>query len=662
MGNKKIETLKYLYLFFICFLMSSMETTLRAPICGIFGHVDSGKTSFLSKLKSFETIEAGGITQGTTSVFIPIDKIKSMCKKIIDLKELYGRKKTSEEFEIKIPGILFIDTPGHEAFGNFRRKTACICDMALVIIDIEKGVEPQAVESIQMLTENKIPFIVCLTKLDKVTGWNIVQTPNLRQSIKNQSPETMIIVNTMLADIKYELSKSQIDAEFYFNNKTPKKTVSIIPVSNLTGEGFNDLINYLIFMTQNFIPDRLIPSDEIKGFVMSKSFDKTLGWTAQIILASGTLRNTNQIVITTCDGPVKSVIRNMIGVELNPDTNRFTRSYFSTQTASASITLFAPHLENIVTGSYLYVPDTRDDIDTICEKISNSEIRESFITRIRHENSEKLGYYMFTSSEDEFEAGYNAFSSNQIQIHDGAYGPLTTKAIDFFEIVSDKMIKTHGLDRTLSTRDKNGKIFQEKLLEYKIILYYTSLENKPHNFDDLVEYAKQKEITILHNDVVYRLIDDFRTLQSTIIQSRQELYLNQSFVITPCELKLLKQHVYLKGGSQAFVIGFKVVEGTVNVGTIILAKCKNGKILNLGSVASIEKTKEKVSSATKNSEVCIKITNPEHYLWQKDFTDEDTFISGMTREGVEILKRDFRSRLGKNEWILAVKIVKLLGI
>ncbi len=648
-----------------------MSSILRSPICGIFGHVDSGKTSFLSKLKSFETVEAGGITQGVSSVFIPMDKIKSMCKKIIDLKEVLmpGKDKeqpanSSGEFEIKIPGILFIDTPGHEAFGNFRQKAADVCDMGIIIVDIEKGVEPQAVESVQMLINKKIPFIVVLTKLDKVAGWEVVDTPNLRQSIKNQSQETMTELNMKMEDIKYELSKSQISAEFYFKNKTPRKTVSMIPVSNKSGEGFNDLVNYLIFITQNFMENKLTIINKLKAFVMDKSFDKTLGWTANVILASGKLKTTDNLVISTSEGPVKSVIRNMIGIQFDKSKNRFARANYNEQEASSSITLFAPNLENIIIGSYVNIYNTEEEFVEISERIAQTDIKPSFVSTIRKEANDKkeLGFYMVCSTEDEFEAGYQVFKSSGIPIINGACGPLTEKEIDLFEINSNKLIKVHGLANVLKGITTREKPFVENLLEYKTILYYTGSDKKPSNYDQLVEYAKSKEITILFNDVVYKLVDDFTSHRNQILKSRQDLYLKEGFVMTPCELKLLKQHVYLKGGSAEFVIGFKVSDGTLNVGTNISCVKANKQIINLGQVVSIEKTKEKIESASKNLEVCIKLNNPEHYSWQKDFNEKDTFITGMTRESVELLKRDFRTRLSKEEWVLAVKIVKTLGV
>jgi small GTP-binding protein len=673
---------------------------LRAPICGIFGHVDSGKTSFLSKLKSFEIVEAGDITQGISSVFIPIDKIKSMCEKIIDLKELFNQKKDKDtDFEIKIPGILFIDTPGHEAFSNFRKKAADICDFAIVIIDIQKGVEPQAVESIQMLTSKRIPFIVVLTKLDKVNEWKIIDTSNLKQSLKIQNQDTIIQLNMLMEDIKFELSKSQIIAEFYFKNKTPRKIVSMIPISNKSGEGFNDLINYLIFIIQNFMENRLTIVSKLNAIVIDKSFDKNLGWTINIILASGTLKTGDNIIISTQNGPIKSVIRNMIGIQYDNLKQKFIRSNYSNQTASCAITLFAPNLENIIIGSHIFIYNSEIEYNDICSKIESCDIKENFISKIKKEShaAKQLGFYLFTSSEDEFEAGYQVFKTNNIPIINGSYGPLTEKEIDMFEVNMNNLIKNHNLDNELTCvsfakqkpqgessvsfvkqkpqgessvsfvkqkpqDDACKKYYQENLLEYKIMIYYTSQDKKPNNFEKLIAYAKNKNISLIFNDVIYKLLDDFTNLKNNIISSRQNLYISKGFVMIPVELKVLKQHIYLQGGSDDFLIGFKVIEGTLFVGTQIICIKSNKQIINLGYVTSIEKIKEKVESASKNTEVCVKLNNPEHYSWLKDFNEKDIFITNMTRKSLELLKRDFKSKLLKDDWILTIKIVKLLMI
>lgn len=614
---------------------------LRAPICGIFGHVDSGKTSFISKLKSFEILEAGGITQGLSSIFISIDKIKSVCDKIIDLKEVYSKdsgKKTNIEANLKIPGILFIDSPGHEAFLSFRQKASEICDLGIIIMDVEKGVENQTLESIKLLQSRKIPFIIVLTKLDRIDGWIQTDLPNLKDSLKNQSSNTFNMLNVHIEDIKYELSKHEISSEFYFKNKTPGKTYSIIPVSNKSGEGFNDLINFLIFIVQNFMAKKLQLESKPKMFLMEKSFDRNLGWTINIILSNGKIKQGDKIIMLTNNGPISSTIRNLICTHFDSSKNKYVRTYLSEQYASDSIILFAPNLENVLVGSSIFVYETEEEYKQIAEEMVSNQL-ESFVDKIR---TNKLAHYLFTSSESEFEAGYSVLKSNKIEITNGSVGLLNEKQIDMFHIYWNKLAKQSG---------------EEDLDEKKIILYYAPVE-KTTDLDKLTEYAKMKGIYIIHDPVIYKLVDKFNELKEKIQQNRRQTQKN----CVPVELKLMKQFIFMKGGNSNILAGFKVIGGKLEMGTEIISINSKKQIQKLGRVIKMEKNHKEINQGELNDEICVRLDNPAHLVYQKDFSETDMYICNLDRTKVEILKRDWKTVLNKDEWLLVAKIVKILGI
>jgi translation initiation factor 5B len=617
----------------------------RIPICGIFGHVDSGKTSFLSKLKSYETVEAGGITQGISSIFISIDKMKSLCDKVIDLKQVFAKEKTDSEqpkdFEIKVPGVLFIDTPGHEAFHNFRDKASDICDLGIVIVDIEKGVENQTVDSLKLLKTKKIPFIIVLTKLDKILNWIPSQTSNLKKSIRDQTSETVNMLNIHIEDVKYELSKHEINAEFYFKNKTPAKTYSIIPLSNSTGEGFNDLVNFVIYIVQNFMGKKLILEPKPKIFVMEKSFDKQLGWTLNVILSNGTIKVGDDFLVQTTNGPVKSVIRSIIGLKFYETKRKYIREYQPKVSASDSVIIFGPELENALTGEFAYIYNNHQEFDILMSQLGKQEIKKSFIDEIK---TDKLGFYMYTSTEDEFEAGYHVFKSSEILISNGSFGLLNEKSIDMFEILLNK--QPANLD------------------EYRILIYYANEGRKSSKLAELEEYAKGKNIWIIYNEVIYKLVEQFKTLRDQIMEKRKEQLKKEGQVFMPVELKLLKQHVYMKGGSSNILCGFKILGGKVNIGTeIISVNPKNvSEICKLGKILKMEKNHKEINEAAKNDEVCIKFENPEHLSYSKHFDESNIFYCDIDRPKLELLKRDFKSDLTKDDWLLTAKIVKMLNI
>lgn len=621
--------------------MNQEQEQLRIPICGIFGHVDSGKTSFLSKLKSYETIEAGGITQGVSSIFISIEKMKSLCEKVEDLKQLFTKKTKkkvdSSNFEIKIPGVLFIDTPGHEAFNNFRLKASDICDLAIIIIDIEKGVEKQASDSIQMLKAKKIPFIILLTKLDKIYNWNSINTSNLNKSLKEQSSETINMFNVQIEDVKYELSKYEISAELYFKNKTPAQTYSIIPISNKSGEGFNDMINFVIYIIQNFMEKKLVLDVKTQMFVMEKTFDKQLGWTINVILSNGTLNVGDNFIIQTSNGPISSVIRSIIGLNFDKSKKKYIHTYQTKVSASNSVIIFAPELKNVITGEFAHTYSSNEEYKKYLTQFENKELKESFVDSIK---TDKPGFYLFSSTEDEFEAGYNVFKSNDITISNGSIGSLNKRIVDMFEIYINKL----NLD----------------LEEYKILIYYTSENNKVPNFLELEEYAKKKGIKLIFNDVIYKLLDQFKSLKDNLINNRKETLKKEGRVYLPLEMKLLKQHVYMKGGSANILSGFKILQGKVNVGTeIISINPKNpSEIHVLGKIMNMEKNHKEINEAFKNDEVCIRLENLNHLNFPKHFNETSWFFSNINRTRLEILKRDFKTELTKEDWLLTARIIK----
>src|SRR3990172_2107719 len=157
---------------------------IRQPIVSVLGHVEHGKSSLLDQIRGTSVVarEAGGITQHIGATEVPIEAIRSICGDLMAGKSF------------KIPGLLFIDTPGHVAFTTLRARGGALADLAVLVVDLNEGFRPQTVESINILKRFKTPFIVAANKMDKISGWN----PQAGKPFILSYPEQAEHVKTML--------------------------------------------------------------------------------------------------------------------------------------------------------------------------------------------------------------------------------------------------------------------------------------------------------------------------------------------------------------------------------------------------------------------------------------------------------------------------------
>jgi len=338
---------------------------VRQPIVCVLGHIDSGKTSLLDKIRksSVGAREAGGITQHIGASYFPVTT----------LKELTGPLLKQLKVRIRIPGLLVIDTPGHEAFANLRRRGGAVADIAILVVDILRGFETQTYECVDILKSRKTPFLVAANKTDRISGW--VSKPDLPFLVSYQSQDTYVRqdMDEHLYTIMGAFSSQGFQANRFDKITDFTKTVAIVPTSAKTGEGIPELIAVLIGLTQQHLRDQLkVTTGPARGTVIEVKEEPGLGITINAIIYDGVLQKGDTIVLGGKDKPISTKVRALL-LPKPLDEIRDPRDKFSSVnsvSAASGVKIAAPDLENAIAGAPLYVVPPEEDTDKYMELVS----------------------------------------------------------------------------------------------------------------------------------------------------------------------------------------------------------------------------------------------------------------------------------------------------
>ena len=344
--------------------MNDDTNHLRSPICCVLGHVDTGKTKLLDYIRrtNVQTGEAGGITQQIGASFFPA---QNLIEKTAQL-----RKHMKSTMEIKVPGLLVIDTPGHEAFANLRGRGSALCDIAILVIDIMHGLEPQTKESIELLKARKCPFVVALNKIDRLYEWKEKKHAPFPITYEQQNPMAKEQFEKRLSAVTLELAECGLNSVLYTKNTNFLKYVSLVPTSAHTGEGVPDLLMLMVQLTQRHMEERLTISANLKCNLLEVKKIEGHGVTIDVILVDGVLAEGDTIVLCGLNGPIVTQIRAL----LTPHPMREIRVkadylHHKKIRAAQGIKIAATGMEEAVPGTTVLVCRPDDDIEKLQEEV-----------------------------------------------------------------------------------------------------------------------------------------------------------------------------------------------------------------------------------------------------------------------------------------------------
>eukprot|EP00056_Hartaetosiga_gracilis_P000844 m.40842 g.40842 ORF g.40842 m.40842 type:complete len:1172 (+) comp10383_c0_seq1:31-3546(+) len=594
--------------------------TLRSPVCAVLGHVDTGKTKILDRIRhtNVQDGEAGGITQQIGATYLPAEEMKKQTEQVPKGKGM----------EYKIPGLLVIDTPGHEAFSNLRVRGSNICNIAILVVDIMHGIEPQTRESIELLRKQKAPFVVALNKIDRLNEWVAASnTANkcVINRLKKQKQHTMQDFDTRLDYVKLQFAEMGINTELYWKNKNMREYVNIVPTSAHTGEGIPDLLFLLVSLSQRALARELAFSKELECTVLEVKEVQGYGMTIDVILTNGTIREGDTLVLGGLEGPIVTTARSLL-MPAPMKELRVKNAYTLHKkiVAAQGVKVAGKSFEKAIAGLPLFVAHDDDEIEVYKEDAER--LLQETLNAIKTVDK---GVCVQASTLGSLEALMVFLKSEKIPVSAVNIGPV------------------HRKDVTRCTiqlgRDK----------KYACILAF----DVPIDAD-AQKLAKKEGIKIFTADIIYHLEEAFTDHLKEVKRRLQEE--NKYKAIFPCKLKIIPECVF--NARAPIVVGVKVVEGIVKEGTILCVPAK--EMVEIGVVASLEFDHQKVETAKKGQEVSVRIhpLGGEKKMVGRHFEVEDELVSKISRESIDAVKEYFREDLGKEDWKLMVKLKKLFKI
>ena len=443
---------------------------IRQPIVSVLGHVDSGKTSLLDKVRGtgVQGREAGGITQHIGASFLPVETIQKICG------PLYEKL---SKVEHQIPGILVIDTPGHEIFTNLRSRGGSAADIAILVVDANRGFQPQTNESLKILESRKVPFVVALNKTDMVSGWKNTETQFISQSIKEQNVEVQNFLDEKIYNVVTALSVLGYQSEAFYRIDDYKKEIAIVPVSAKTGIGIPELFAVLVGLTQQYLKEKLNQEEKSnRGIILEVNDEVGLGPTANMILIDGQMRKEDSIIAAKRDSVIVTKPKALL-LPKPLDEMRDPRDKFKPVEyiqAAAGVKIASPDLDGVLPGSTLYAVSDDAEIEHF-KKIIEDEMQSVFIS------TETNGVILKCDAIGSLEAITEMLRRQQIPISKADIGPVTHR--DVLEAMATKENDRHlgvilafnvkVLQDAETEADSNHiKVFTDKII-YSLIDTYT---------------------------------------------------------------------------------------------------------------------------------------------------------------------------------------------
>lgn len=584
---------------------------LRQPIVVVLGHVDHGKTTLLDKIRGTAVVkkEPGEMTQHVGASIVPssvIEKISTPLKKII-------------QFKLDIPGLLFIDTPGHELFSNLRKRGGSVADIAILVVDINEGIMPQTLESIEILRSRGTPFIVAANKIDKIPGWVSYADEPITMSLRKQNPQTVKRFEVVLYKLISQLMSIGLNVEYFEKVRDFISTIPIIPVSAKTGEGLPELLAILAGVTQRYMAERLKYAEgPAKGVVLEVKEQSGYGTALDVIVYDGILREKDMFVIAGVNGPIVTHVRTLLMPKPLTDIRIAKTELKSIDVvyAAAGVRVIAPGIDDAIAGSPFYVIPNENMI----EDYKKNVLEEVESIRIRKDVN---GVIIKADTLGALEALIIALSRKSIPIRIADVGSLTKREAIEASIVAKN-------DRFLGV----VLLFNAKILS------------------DAKEVLEKESIKVFSGNIIYKLLEDY--LNWIEEEKKKETEKELESIVLPAKIKIIPGYVFRR--SDPVIVGVEILSGILKPGTPLMRI--DGK--EVGEVLQIQHMGTTLKEARKGQEVAISIKG--NVMVGRHMKEGDILYSNIPLNHIKLLISKFKNMFDDDTIQTLKEVIKIKTI
>ena len=568
---------------------------LRTPIVAVLGHVDHGKTSLLDEIRgsAISEGESGAITQHIGSTAVPLSVISDIAGDLVD----------PDDFDL--PGLLFIDTPGHHSFSTLRSRGGALADIAILVVDVNDGFQPQTHEAIDILRRTGTPFVVAANKIDTVPGWNPEPDRPSKVAIESQSDRVQSDVTERLYEIIGQLSEADFSADMYWRVTDFQANIGVVPVSAETGEGVPDLLTVLMGLSQRYMRDEMAIDVDGPGVgtVLEVTDTQGFGTTVDAVIYDGTVSADDTIVVGGRPDPIVTEVRAL----LQPKPLAEIRSgegfdRVDSVAAAQGVKIAAPDLDGAMAGAPIRVVRDRD-VETVLTEVQ-AELAAVDVS------TDEEGISVKADTLGSLEALASTLEDNEIPVMHAEVGDVAPRDVRMAETAASPQHRA--------------------ILAFNVDVH-----------DDARDLAEQEGVELFEHDVIYRLVEAYEEHVADIEESQQEQVMEN--ITRPARFEILPDHTFRQ--SDPAVVGVEIRGGLLKRNSRVVRFEDEGPE-RVGQLKGIQDEGEDVDEARTGERVAVSIDGP---TVGRQIKEGDTLWVEIPEKHAKILEQELTEELSADE-------------